>query len=73
MNNVTNHEKRPGVSFWSKSSCLLSLFMLIFLFTSFCAKKSDFSVYRFIDHFNEDNILLSPFQEMVGNPRDSSE
>lgn len=68
MNEVTTHGKRSELSFRSKALYFISLFVLISLFTSFCAKKSDFSVYRFIDHFAEDNILLSPFQEMVADP-----
>lgn len=68
MNIDTSHRKKPKLSSRSKSLNFLFLFVLISLFTSFCVKNEDFSVYRFIDHFTEDNILLSPFQEMVADP-----
>jgi arylsulfatase A-like enzyme len=42
--------------------------VLISILHSSCARKTDFSVYRFIDHFTEDNILLSPFRDMAKDP-----
>jgi len=52
----------------SKTLNLLILFVSISLLLSSCARKTDFSVYRFIDHFTEGNILLSPFNDMAKNP-----
>lgn len=46
----------------------LILFMSILISHSSCSRKTDFSVYRFIDHFTEDSIILSPFQNMVSDP-----
>ncbi len=42
--------------------------MSILLLHSSCARKRDFSVYRFIDHFTQENILLSPFSDMAKDP-----
>ena len=52
----------------SKTLNLLVLFLAISLLPSSCQRMTDFSVYRFIDHFTEDNLLLSPFQEMAADP-----
>ncbi len=53
----------------SKVLYLLILFVSISMLHSSCARKTDFSVYRFIDHFTEDNILLSPFRDMTKDPK----
>ncbi|MGB3860825.1 MAG: sulfatase [Candidatus Aminicenantaceae bacterium] len=49
----------------SKVLYLLIILVLISMLHSFCARETDFTVYRFIDHFTEDNILLSPFSDMA--------
>jgi arylsulfatase A-like enzyme len=51
----------------------LILLVSISLLQSSCARKTDFSVYRFIDHFTEDNILLSPFNDIAKDPERSKE
>jgi len=53
----------------SKVLYLLILFVSISMLHSSCARKTGFSVYRFIDHFTEDNILLSPFSDMAKDPK----
>jgi arylsulfatase A-like enzyme len=68
MNKETANGKTSKFLSQFKSLNILFLFLSIFLFTPFCVKKEDFSVYRFIDHFNEENILISPFQYMVEDP-----
>ncbi|MGB3862585.1 MAG: hypothetical protein WA915_10900, partial [Candidatus Aminicenantaceae bacterium] len=52
----------------SKVLYFLILFVSISMLHSFCARETDFTVYRFIDHFTEDNILLSPFSDMAKGP-----
>jgi arylsulfatase A-like enzyme len=51
----------------------LILFVSTSIFYSSCSKKTDFTVYRIIDHFTEDNILISPFQDMVKDPEEFKE
>ena len=46
---------------------LLSSSIFVFLFSS-CAKKEDRVLFRFIDNFDQKNILLSPFQEFASDP-----
>jgi arylsulfatase A-like enzyme len=45
----------------------LSTSIFILLFSS-CAKKEDRVLFRFIDNFNQKNILISPFQEFASDP-----
>jgi len=45
------------------SKFFVLLFFLVLLFFS-CTKDKDTSLYRFIDHFGQENILLSPFQDL---------
>ncbi len=64
----TDRRRRVKMLFRSKSPNLLIFIVASSLLTSSCVKKEAFSVYRFIDHFSEDNILLSPFQDMAADP-----
>jgi arylsulfatase A-like enzyme len=56
-----------------KTSCsVLKLFVLAclpFLFFC-CSQDKEPSLYRFIDHFNRESILLSPFLDMASNPQE---
>jgi len=52
----------------AKIPYILVLLITLATFHLFCSRKTDFSVYRFIDHLSEDNILLSPFNDMVEDP-----
>ena len=63
------HKTKSKILNRSKVLYLLILFVSISLLPSSCARKTDFSVYRFIDHFTEDNILLSPFSDMAKDPK----
>lgn len=42
---------------------------LFIIFCTSCAKQEEPALYRFIDHFSQDNILLSPFQEFASDPQ----
>lgn len=42
-------------------------FLPILLFF-FCSKDKETSLYRFIDHFSQESILLSPFVDMASDP-----
>ena len=62
-------ETKSNILNRSKVLHLLILIVSISLLHSSCARKTDFSVYRFIDHLTENNILLSPFNDMAKDPK----
>ena len=47
--------------------------MFLILRFSSCTKKEKSSIYRFIDHFSQENILLSPFQSLASDPQQFKE
>jgi len=66
-----NYEKsRQNQKFLKTPKVIISfLFTSVFilLFTN-CAKKDESVLFRFIDNFEQRNILLSPFQEFASDP-----
>lgn len=60
--------KRSNIPARSRALYLPILLMSVSLIHLSCARKTDFSVYRFIDHLTEENVLLSPFYEMAKDP-----
>jgi len=47
----------------SKTITAFLIISLLVIFPTSCAKKEDSTVFRFIDHLSQENILLSPFKE----------
>jgi arylsulfatase A-like enzyme len=73
MKKTVNRGQWQKVSSLSDRLNFLIHFVTICLLASSCVIKQDFSVYRFIDHFTEDNILISPYQAMAANPEEFKE
>ena len=61
MNSIKKEYKSGPIRFFF-------LTLLPILICSSCAKERDASLYRFIDHLSQKNILLSPFVDMATDP-----
>lgn len=57
--------KIKNISIIAKFS-VLAFFPIILFFS--CTKEKDTSLFRFIDYFGQENILLSPFQDIASDP-----
>jgi arylsulfatase A-like enzyme len=57
----------------SKIKTRFFILSLLVIFPTSCAKKEDSTVFRFIDHLNKENILLSPFKEFSTDPQSFKE
>lgn len=63
----SNRRGALGIRRIAQLSVLIFLPFMLFLS---CSRAKESSLYRFIDHFNQDSILLSPFVEMNSNPEE---
>ncbi len=56
---------------YKQKSLGIGLTLILFFVIQFpnCTTKKETTVYRFIDHFSQENILLSPFQSLASDPQ----
>lgn len=67
MDHITSRRKQLLSKTRKVILTLVSTSVFFFLFSS-CAKKEDRILFRFIDNFDQKNILLSPFQDFASDP-----